>query len=93
MKRVVNGLLYDTEKAELLCKWDSDYDFMKDIVYHNTLYRTKAGRYFLLKAGKVLGQPIPEFIRPLTDERAFEIMIEHNPDKVAEFFPNKIKEA
>ncbi len=93
MKRIINGLLYDTEKAGLICEWDSDYDFMKDIVYHNVLYRTKAGRYFLYETGRVLGQPTPEFIKPLTEERAFEIMAEYNPDKAAEFFPDKIKEA
>ena len=93
MKKIINGLLYDTEKADLLCQWDSDVDWMRDIVYHNSLYRTKTGRYFLFKTGKFLGQVIPKSIRSLTDERAFEILVEHNPDKAVELFPNKIKEA
>ena len=92
MKKIIDGLLYDTKKAELLCKWNSDYDYLKCTLWHNYLYRTKAGRYFLFKAGIELGFT-KETIKPLTDEEAFKILVERDPGKAREFFPNKIKEA
>ena len=41
MKRIVSGLLYDTEKAEMIS--EREYSVFSEI-----LYRTKKGRFFLL---------------------------------------------
>jgi len=114
MKRIVNGLLYDTEKAEIISKYktshNSTYDWWLGIQHQTTryeiLYRTKKGRYFLLKQSRTLGKcgdtivPLTdegecnETIVPLTDEEAFSWLAEHDPDKAIELFPEKhIEEA
>ncbi len=51
MKRVVNGKLYDTEKAEEVASWgnglgNSDFRHVEE-----TLYRTKKGNWFLEGSG------------------------------------------
>ena len=93
MKRIVDGLLYDTKKAELLCKWKSNYDYVNCVLWHNYLYRTSSGRYFLYMRGMRSGCKSSEIIRPLTDDEACIKLAEYDPNKAFLFFPDKIKEA
>ena len=85
MKRIVNGLLYDTAKAEVVSK--REYG-----VFSETLYRTKKGRFFLFRY-----YPESELrtgIRVMTRAEAFQWLAEHDPDKALETFPEeKIEEA
>ena len=84
MKKIVNGLLYDTEKAEAVSKCET----LSDI---ETLYRTKKGRYFLHRQ---CPDTNVETIRTITDEEAFEWLGEHDPDKAIELFPwKKVEDA
>ena len=101
MKRIVNGLLYDTEKAKVISKiervTDRTYDYQLGIDFRTKwceiLYRTKRNRYFLLKQIQSLGR-CSEYIVPITDEEAFDWLAEHDPDKAIELFPRKhIEEA
>lgn len=55
MKQVINGLLFDTDKAQEVARdWDghaSDYHH-----WHETLYKTKSGRWFLACKGGPMSQ-------------------------------------
>ena len=81
MKRIVNGKLYDTDTAELVCR-------SKIALFENRLYRTKKGRYFVYeKIGDI------EDIKPLNEDKIFEWLSKHNPDKAMELFAERIEEA
>ena len=81
MKRIVNGKLYDTDTAELVC-------LSKISLFSERLYRTKKGRYFIYdKFGSV------EYIKPLNEDETFEWLSKHNPDKAVELFSERIEEA
>jgi len=81
MKRIVNGKLYDTNTAELVCQ-------SKIALFENRLYRTKKGRYFVYeKIGDI------EDIKPLNEDETFEWLSKHNPDKAMELFAERIEEA
>jgi len=82
MKRIVKGLLYDTEKAEVVSRQKLPEGWA-------TLYRTKKGHYFLHTEYTTL-----KTIEPMTANEAFEWLAEHDPDKAIELFPEKhIEEA
>jgi len=101
MKKIINGLLYDTSKAEVISKFEKSSDRIYDYwlgteyqVHHReTLYRTKKGRFFVLSSSEALGEH-NETIVPLTEDKAFQWLIEHDPEKAEEVFPEKhIEEA
>jgi hypothetical protein len=80
MKKVINGMRYNTETAKKLGRWESDGDSRG--LYHEEeeLYRTKAGNYFLYCCGgaasrynEQIGQNEwagGEKIKPISEERA-----------------------
>ena len=80
MKRIVNNLLYDTEKAQIISK--REYH-----VFSETLYRTKKGRYFLYK--HYPNSELRSGIRPITNVEAFQWLSEYDPDKAIELFPDE----
>jgi len=101
MKRIVNGLLYDTEKAEKISEFKRSSDRIYDwwlgaecrVHQREVLYRTKKGRYFIHSSSKALGE-CNETIVPLAEDEAFQWLIEHDPEKAKEVFPGKhIEEA
>ena len=101
MKKIINGLLYDTNKAEVISVFERSsgriYDWWIGVEYQvyqrETLYRTKKGRFFVLSRTEALGEH-NETIVPLTENEAFQWLIEHDPEKAAEVFPGKhIEEA
>jgi len=79
MKKIVNRLLYDTEKAEAVSKYET-------LSCSETLYRTEKGRYFLHRQ---CPDTNVETIQTMTDEEAFKWLGEHDPDKAIELFPWK----
>lgn len=102
-RKVVDGKLYDVEKAEELASVSHGYagDFS---AYHEKLYRTANGRFFL--AGK--GGPKTKYARsvpgggtgggpdiiPLTDDAAARWCEQHNKIAVLqEHLPDHIEEA
>lgn len=100
-KMIVNGLLYDTSKAEVISEFENVsnrvYDWWLGIEYrihqHEVLYRTEKSRYFILKCVEALGE-CDEVIKPLTEDEAFDWLIKHDPDRAGEVFPRKqIEEA
>ena len=101
MKKIINGLLYDTSKAGVISEFEKSsdriYDYWLGAEYRvhqrEILYRTKKGRYFILSSTKALGEH-NETIVPLTEDEALQWLIKHDPKKVEEVFPGKhIEEA
>ena len=78
MKKIVNGLLYDTEKADVVSKHKFSWGW-------ETLYRTKKGHYFLHTNYTTV-----EDIRVMTVDETFKWLANYDPDKAKELFPEKI---
>jgi len=91
MKRIINGLLYDTEKAEKITTFESQYyDVVRYSRYQETIYRTKKGRFFALKTYTIRAEGYTrEVIEPLTDREAYSKLAEYDPDKALVLFPEK----
>lgn len=51
MRKVINGSRYDTDAAKRLGHWESDQDHTGFSHTEETLYRTKAGKWFLHGTG------------------------------------------
>ena len=86
MKKIINGRLYDTEKADVVT-----VSGPKE--FREILYRTKKNRYFLFKSLYKNYEGI-ESLKPMTDDEAYNYLCEHDPDKAKELFPDKqIEEA
>lgn len=51
MRAIIDGKLYDTDKAELLGCGGSKYPRSDFQYYYEELYRTKKGQYFLAGSG------------------------------------------
>ena len=52
MKKVLNGKLYDTDKAQRMAKWQNSRDHTSFAYMEETLYRKRTGEYFLHGAGE-----------------------------------------
>ncbi len=83
MREVINGIRYDTEKAELIaddCYWDGN-NFERH--GRNTfLYKTPRGRYFAVR--QTLWQGERDYLEPMTPEDARDLF-ESLPEKHMEF--------
>lgn len=103
MKKIIDGLRYDTETAEELHYWfngrsSSDFRYRA-----KTLYRTKNGRFFIHHEGGPMtdlalpvgnGYTGSEDIEPVSEEDAFLFLISHGGVAVAEkLFPERIQDA
>jgi len=51
MRKIINGARYDTDTAKELGKWESLESCQEFTYYEETLYRTKAGKYFIHGSG------------------------------------------
>ena len=52
MKKVLNGKLYDTDKAQRLANWENIQDCRSFNHLEETLYRKRTGEYFLHGCGE-----------------------------------------
>ena len=52
MKKVINGKLYDTEKAQRLASWENIQDIRSFSHMEETLYRKRTGEFFLHGEGE-----------------------------------------
>jgi len=82
MKKIINGRLYDTEKADVVTASVVTVDRSKE--FREILYRTKKNRYFLYK--NLAGI---EILKPMTDDEAYNYLCEHDPDEAIKNFPWK----
>ena len=87
MKKIINGRLYDTEKADVVTASVVTVDRSKE--FREILYRTKKNRYFLYENFAGI-----ESLKPMTDDEAYSYLCEHDADKALELFPwKKVDEA
>lgn len=80
MRKIIKGILYDTEKAEAIATGNTN--MWGAIKLESTLYKGKNGHYFFLRpnipamAFAEKGQKVPEeiahYIEPTTEEKAKE---------------------
>lgn len=80
---VINGLLYDTSKAEKKFTFLTG-NTVKSLLYccYTDLYVTKSGRYFCEQYGNII--PV--------DERELKYLLQYYPEKYQEIF-GKVEEA
>jgi len=94
MKAIIDGKLYDSEKAELITgfsRWKSVNNLMLgeyDTWIDCELYRTEKGNWFELEGTDLRSTRL----NALTEERAKEIL-QTNPEKYQELYPDEIVEA
>jgi len=56
MKKVIRGLLYNTDTAALVGKWDNGYLPTDRTYYEEVLYKKKTGEYFIHGEGGALSK-------------------------------------
>lgn len=88
MKRVVDGKLYDTERAEKLHEYENMDDQGNFYYYEEALYRTAKGNYFIAGSGAAMSKYAESLgggswgggggIRPLTKPGAADWLDEHD---------------
>jgi hypothetical protein len=102
MKKIINGKIYDTEKAECIAEdWYSNpSDFRHTF---KELYVTKKGNYFFYAGGGPLTEWAVSLgnnttggssdLIPTTEEEAREFITKVDPDLAIEKFPDAFQEA
>jgi len=104
MKRIINGLRYDTERADLLAEYGNGLDRRNFRWCWERLYRTKNENFFLFgkggplssyaSGGRGIGWTDGQAIVPLSDEEVMEwLELREMPDLCEELFPNSIEDA
>lgn len=91
MRKIINGSRYSTDTAKKIAHWESDQDYTGFTHCEETLYRTKAGKWFIHGTGNSAtvyaarrsdGWTAPgEQIVPLSDEVAQNWAIERLGEK------------
>lgn len=103
MRRVINGKVYDTGKAELIAEWDNGYygnDFKR---CEESLYRTPKGAWFVVGEGGPMSKyarPVGNMtsggdgLEPLTGDEAYQWLEDKRETELIEkCFPDRIEEA
>ena len=103
MKKVVDGLVYDTEKAELIHEWNNHYPCNDFRAFSERLYKTKNGRFFLHGRGGAMSSYRSSYgdsygsgeeIMPMTDSEVVEWLSAHDGVAIIlETFPESVEEA
>lgn len=97
MRKIIDGLLYDTDDATPIA-WNSDFDagFLDCEDWMTTLYMTSNGRFFLHVESSHLGFLYidrDEYIKPVSEEKAQQFAMRHNPHNFNVIWGNRIKKA
>ncbi len=103
MKKVIDGLRYNTETAEEIHRWDNGLDTGDFKSCEETLYLTAKGRYFLHGQGGAMSKysvPVSggrgggEEIVPMSADEVREWLEEHDGiDALEKYFSDDIEEA
>ncbi len=103
MRKVVNGLLYDTKNADFVEDFwnglgNSDFRNLSE-----ELYKSKNGKWFLVGRGGPLtkySETVGNMrsgsknLIPLSDDEAYEWLEEYSDvETILKYFPNKVKDA
>jgi hypothetical protein len=97
MKKIINGKMYDTEKAKLMAEWDNKKQGSLEYV-HEALYQKRTGEFFVYGTGGPKSQYAKPCgndswdegnrIMPLTYDGARQWAKEHlTEDECIEIFP------
>ena len=103
MKKIVNGLKYDTETATKVAEYEPFSNTTDFNWWCEELYRTSEGKWF--KYGE--GGPLSMYAKsggkqtwgsseiiPLAQDEAYEWLEKYNfVDKIEQYFPNNIEDA
>ena len=105
MKKIIDGIRYDTDKAVEIGSASAN-TYVTDFHYwEETLYRTpRSGRYFIAGSGNAFshwsrpaeggGRGSGHGIRPVTEQQAFDWAQENlDPEIVEEYFGDLIEDA
>jgi len=104
MKKVIDGKIYNTETADLVCQWDNGYN-PNDFNYcSEDLYRTKKGSWFIHGDGGAMSKYSVSSgsnswggssqIEAFSDDEAFEWLQEHNfAEEIEKHFSERVEEA
>jgi hypothetical protein len=103
MKSIIDGKLYDTEKAEEIAEWENMQNCTDFHWYYERLFVTTKRNYFLHGQGGAASRYAEsgggissgsEAIIALTDDEAFDWLAKHGHTDVAlEHFPAMIEDA
>lgn len=98
MKKIINLIEYDTDKATCLAKFHSAEYNMLGCTFHyqNELYYTKNNRYFLVKTLRIFFKywKRAAFIVPKDNEKSLiSFLNDHAENILKELFPDRIIEA
>lgn len=103
MKRIIEGKVYDTDKAEEIATYSSHHYPNDFHYYEETLYKTAKGNFFLAGEGGAASkysQPVHggrgggSALEPLTADEAREWLELHKfTDELEEHFPDHLEEA
>lgn len=104
MRQVINGKIYDTEKATMVA--EDEFGRPGDLNWwYEALYRTPKGNYFLYGEGGAMTKYARQVdgntwsrgkrIIPLTPDKAFEWCEEHDVDAatIEKLFGDRVEEA
>jgi hypothetical protein len=80
MKRVIGGVIYDTETANFIARRDADHE-MSQAWWE--LYRTRSGAFFMVMADH---DGVVDELKPLTDAQARRFLEVNANDLVEEYF-------
>ena len=103
MKKIINGKIFDTDKADVIASRSNGYGFSDFNHCYETLYRTVKGSWFLYGEGG----PLSKYAEPvkggsaggrdiivMTEQEAIDWMQKHNKIEALEaYFPNELGEA
>jgi hypothetical protein len=103
MKKIINGMKYDTDKAEAVADWSNHYPSNDFKSCSESLFVTTKGNWFLWGEGGAMskystphGNSVGggEEIIALTPDEAYK-WLENNDetDAIDRFFPEKVEEA
>jgi len=103
MRKIIDGLKYDTEKADEIGWYENDYGRNDFKWWKATLYVTKKGNYFLHGEGGAMTRFSEsagnsswgsEKLEPLTEAEAFEFSMNYLGVETTElYFKDMIEEA
>lgn len=88
MKFIVNDKIYDTDKAEVLCTFVTEWEIQTSIFggpwsrMNTTLYKTAKGSYFITCKDFY----DKSYIKVIGEKKAKRYLMYHNYEKYAEMF-------
>jgi hypothetical protein len=102
MKKIIDGVLYNTQTAELVAEKCDNWDTHNFNFCHESIFRTKKGNFFFHGEGGAASKyaeysgnssSFGEIIRTLSDDQVFKLLESWNEvESLEQLFPNRIIE-